>query len=160
MSRLSRRVPGTTMAQPGELVGDEVVVGDAAASAEVFWIGAGMDGTARRHETDAVGRGHLATSPDVGDRQSVLCRHDFGVGRGDGLGPDEVLADPGKPGTAERWLIGADHRLEADIAGLRDQRTTEAGRCAVVARLRSTSFDVELNPTYFENRSFSSVRSS
>jgi hypothetical protein len=113
--------------QSGELIGDEVVVGDAAASAKVFRIGAGMDSTARRHEADAVGRGHLATSPDVGDRQSVLCRHDSGVGCGDGLGPDEVLADPGQPGTAERWLVGADHRLEADVAGLGDQRTTEAG---------------------------------
>ena len=52
--------------QPGELVGDEVVVGDAAAGAEVFRVQPGMDGAAGGDEADAVGRGHLATAPDIG----------------------------------------------------------------------------------------------
>ena len=71
----------------------------------------------------------------MGDRQSVLRRDDSGVGGGDGLGPDEVLADPGQPGAAERWLVGADHRLEADVAGLGDQRTAQAGGELLDARM-------------------------
>ena len=61
--------------QPGELVGNEVVVGDAAAGAEVFWVGSGVDGVAWGAGADAVGRGHLAVAPDVGDWQGVLRRY-------------------------------------------------------------------------------------
>ena len=86
-------------------------------------------------EADAVGRGDFAASPDVGDRQGVLRRHDTGVGGGNGVGPDEVLADPGQPGAAECRLVGADHRLEADVAGLRDQRAAQAGGELLDARM-------------------------
>ena len=92
--------------QPGELVGDEVVVGDAAAGAEVFWVRPGMDCAAGCDKADAIGRGHLAAAPDMGDRRGVLRGHDPGVGSRDGFGPDEVLADPGQPRPAERRLVG------------------------------------------------------
>ena len=121
--------------QAGELVGDEVVVGDAAAGAEVLGIGSGVDGVAGCDEADAVGRGHLAASPDVGDRQGVLRRDDPGVGGSDSFGPNEVLADPGQPVAAECRLVGADHWLEADVAGLGDQRTAQAGGELLDARM-------------------------
>ena len=113
--------------QPGELVGDEVVVGDAPPGAEVFRVGPGVGGTAGRHEADAIGRGYLAAAPDVGDRQRVLRRHDLGIGGGDGVRPDEVLADPGQPVSAERRLVSADQRFEADVASLRDQPAAQTG---------------------------------
>ena len=50
-----------------------------------------------------------------------------GIGGGNGFWPDEVLTDPGQPGAVERRLVGADQRLETDVAGLRDQRAAQAG---------------------------------
>jgi len=113
--------------QSGELVGHKVVIGDTAASAEVLRVGTGVDSRGGRHETDAVSRCHFTASPVAGDRQGILRRHDPGVGGGDGIGPDEVLADPrqarlragcslrmrGSKPMLQAWAMSPPHRLVA-----------------------------------------------
>ena len=59
--------------EAGVLVGSHVVEGDATLTTEVAWVGAGTDGTDRHHETQSIGRGHLAGAPGADEIDVVLC---------------------------------------------------------------------------------------
>ena len=82
--------------QAGELIGDEVVVGDAATDAEVLRVGPRVHGAHGHDEAQAVGGGNLATAPGVGQRDPVLRRDQARVRRGQGLVAQVILADPGQ----------------------------------------------------------------
>ena len=127
MNSESRSVPGIDDAvEAGELVGGEVVVGDAAAGAEVLAVGAGVDGADRDDEPQAVGRGDLAAAPGLRQRDLGLGVDQPGVGAGQGLGPDVVLLDPGQPAAGQGRDVGADQRLQPDVARLGQQHRAEA----------------------------------
>ena len=59
--------------QAGELVGDEIVVGDPALAAEVARVRPGVDRAHRHDEAQAVGRCHLAAAPAPGQRRCAFC---------------------------------------------------------------------------------------
>jgi len=83
--------------QAGELVGGEVVIGDAARGPEVLAVIAGVDGAHRHHKAQPVGRGDLAASPGLRQANSGLGLDQFCIGGGDGLGAHEVVAYPLQP---------------------------------------------------------------
>ena len=91
--------------EPGELVGHQVVVGDAAPDAEVARVGSGVDGPAGDDEAHPVGGSDLAMAPEPGDRQRVLGGDHPGVGGRDRLVADEILRDPRQPGPFERRIF-------------------------------------------------------
>ena len=82
--------------QAGELVGDEVVVRDATAGAEIFWVGSSMYGARRRGEAHAIRRSDTPRAPELHERQRGVCGDDPRTGGGEGFWTDEVLTDPGQ----------------------------------------------------------------
>jgi len=67
--------------EAGELVGNQVVPGDAPAGAEILRVGAGMHGAHRYDEAHAIGGSDLTAAPDLGQLQLALCADQNGVGR-------------------------------------------------------------------------------
>ena len=65
----------------------------------------------------AVGRGHLAATPCMGEFVLVLRGHQRGVGGHQRLGADEVLLHPAQPRAAQCGHVEADERLEASVGG-------------------------------------------
>ncbi|KWV90339.1 hypothetical protein PFLmoz3_00028 [Pseudomonas fluorescens] len=65
--------------EAGELIGNQVVPGDAPAGAEILRVGASMHGAHRYHEAHAIGGGDLAAAPDLGQLQLALRPHQNGV---------------------------------------------------------------------------------
>ena len=128
MNSESRIVPGIDDGvEPGELVAGEVVVGDPAAGAEVLAVGAGVEGADRDDEPQAVGRGDLPAAPGL--RQRDL-RPGQSTSRAlaldQGLGADVVLLDPGQSAAGQGRDVGADQRLQADVARLGQEHRAQA----------------------------------
>ena len=82
--------------ESGELVGEQVVPGDALELPEVFGVGAGMDGANRHHETHPVGGSDLAATPSMRQCGLGLRRNQPGIGGRQGVVADVVLFDPGE----------------------------------------------------------------
>lgn len=112
--------------EAGELVGQEVEVGDAAAGPEVAGVGSGVQGPDRDDEPQAVGGRDVAAAPGLGERDLAL-RLDHPAGRGgDGVAAQVVLVDPGQPAAGQRGVAGLDDWFQADVAGLGDQDCADA----------------------------------
>jgi hypothetical protein len=107
--------------QAGELIRQQIVPGNPAPDAEVFRVRTRMDRAHRHHETHAVGRGHLAAAPQVGERQATLGAHQGGIGSRQRLVALIVLVDPGQAVALEGRDIAAGQRLQPGVAGLGHQ---------------------------------------
>jgi hypothetical protein len=59
------------------------------------------------------------------DIQTTVSGNDRGVGRGDGLGPNEILTDP-KTVATQSCKFRAHDRLKTDVAGAADQGRAQA----------------------------------
>ena len=104
--------------QAGELIGHEVVAGDAPADTEVLGVGPRVHGAHRHHEAQAVGGGHLTTAPGARQGDPGLRRDEARVRRAQGLVAQVILADPGQAIApqalslvAHEWLEGRCCRL-------------------------------------------------
>src|SRR5512132_2338842 len=95
--------------------GFAVVPGHAPFAPEVAGVRAGVDRPHRHHETQAVGRRHLAAAPALRQLDAVLRRDQGGIGGGERLGPQEVLLHPTQPRAPECRHVEADERLEAGV---------------------------------------------
>ena len=113
-------------AESGGLVGDEVVPGHPALSAEVLGVVSSVDRLATHDESHTVSGGDVPGAPEPNDRQSVMAGDKPGVGGAQGLVADEILTHPGEAIPAQGRDVGPDHRLEADVAAFRDQHGGEA----------------------------------
>lgn len=71
--------------EAGELVGQEVEVGDAAAGPEVAGIGAGVQGPDGDDEAQAVGGRDVTAAPHLGERDLALSVDHPAGGGGDGV---------------------------------------------------------------------------
>lgn len=60
--------------QPGELIRDEIIVGDASLEAEVFRVWPGVERPHRNHEAKSVGGCHFAATPLMDKRDFVVLR--------------------------------------------------------------------------------------
>ena len=98
----------------------------AAAGAEVLAVGAGVEGADRDDEPQAVGRGDFPAAPRLRQRDLGLGVDQPGVGADQGLGPDVVLLDPGQSAAGQGGDVGADQRLQADVARLGQEHGAEA----------------------------------
>ena len=111
--------------EAGELVGEEVEVGDAPAGAEVAGVGAGVQGADGDDEAQPVSGGNFPAAPGVGQLDVGLGVDEPGVGCGEGVGAQVVLLHPGQSGAGERGPDGLDERFKADVAGFGDQHRTD-----------------------------------
>lgn len=111
--------------EAGELVGEEVEVGDAPAGSEVAGVGSGVQGADGDDEAQPVSGGDLAAAPGAGQVDVGLGVDEPGVGCCEGVGAQVVLLHPGQSGAGERRPAGLDERFETDVAGLRDEHRTD-----------------------------------
>ena len=102
------------------LIRQHVVPGDAASQAKVFRIRSGMDSSFRCEEAQPVSGCDLPVPPVLRDWQFCVDRDDHGIRDLERLGTDEVLGYPTQSALAQRGVVVAHERCEADIAGLRD----------------------------------------
>ena len=92
---VSQRAGDHDGVQAGELVGNEIVVGDAVFVAKVLGIGASMERADRNDEAEAIGRCYFTAAPGLYKRDSILCGDQAGIRLGQGFVPNEVLVYPG-----------------------------------------------------------------
>ena len=114
--------------EAGELVGGEIVIGDAAIGVEVFAIGASIDRADGHDKPQAIRGRHFPSTPALGQGHGGLGIDQTGIGPGEGLGPEIVLLHPTEPATRQRGNIRADHGFEANITGFREQDRAETDR--------------------------------
>src|SRR4029077_10283729 len=82
---------GRDRVESGELIGEQVVPSHAFELAEVLWIGTGMHGADRYDEAHAVSGSDFAATPNMRQRDAVLCGNQLGIGRGQRVVTDIVL---------------------------------------------------------------------
>ena len=117
--------------QAGELIGHEVVAGDAPADTEVLGVGPRVHGAHRHHEAQAVGGGHLTTAPGARQGDPGLRRDEARVRRAQGLVAQVILADPGQAIAPQALSLVAHEWLEAGVAGFRQQHGAPSPACPV-----------------------------
>lgn len=122
--------------QAGELVGHEVIVGDAAFGAEALRVGAGVDGAHRYQEAQPVGGGDIAATPPPRQVDAVLGGDKAGIGQGQGFCPQIILPNPAQARPPERRQVRAYQRFQAGVARLAQQHGTQRRRQVLRPRLR------------------------
>ena len=83
--------------QTGELVRNQVVVSHAVFITKILGVRSGIESANGNNKADSVSRRHLAASPQLDNRDSVLCGDQTGVCLRQSFVADEVLIHPGKP---------------------------------------------------------------
>jgi hypothetical protein len=97
-----------------------------------------MDRANRHDEANPVGGRDVTATPCVREGDLVLSGDQRRVGTGQRFGADIILPDPAQSRAAQRGRVQPNQRLEAGVAGFRQQHGTEAGRnvtraCAALA---------------------------
>ncbi|CCF70621.1 hypothetical protein XAPC_4358 [Xanthomonas citri pv. punicae str. LMG 859] len=113
--------------QPGTLIGQQVVPGDATPAIEVFRVRRGVDGPYRHHKAHAVGGGHVTAAPGARQCDAVLRRHQHGVAGNQRVITHIVLIDPHQPVAFERRGVLPHQRFRAGVAGFSHQHRAQAG---------------------------------
>lgn len=124
MIRLSRKVPGTTLA-PVPVYWSDSMLYHVMPRPCLKYLGFGpawialLGARKRNPSADAV-------SPMGCDGKVLLGGHDHCIRRVERLRADEVLAQPGQPALPQRRMVVANEWLEPDVASLHDQNGAEA----------------------------------
>ena len=104
--------------EAGRAIADVVEISDAASTAEILRVRAGIDGSHRHDEPETVYRGDLAGAPGGDDRDFPLGFDESGIRPGERLVADVVLLHPRRPGAGECRIEGVHERLQPYVAGL------------------------------------------
>lgn len=113
--------------QPGVLIREHVVPGDAPALSEVFGVGSCVYGAFGSQKAKPIGGGGLSISPIRGDRQPRVGGDNLCIGCSECFRSHEVLVHPGQTALPQRGMIFTNERFKTNVAGLGHKNCTQAG---------------------------------